>query len=56
MNRTGRLFRKGLGLLLLVALAAAATWLILQSRPRAPQAAQGSPLATPTPGQLQPSP
>lgn len=56
MNRTGRLFSKGLGLLLLVALAAAATWLILQSRPRAPQAAQGSPLATPTPGQLQPSP
>jgi len=49
MNRTGRrLLRSGLGLLLLLGLAAAATWVILQSRPRSPQAAQGSPLATPT--------
>jgi len=49
MNRTGRrLLRSGLGLLLLLGLAAAAAWLIVQSRPRAPQAAQGSPLATPT--------
>jgi hypothetical protein len=48
MNRTGRLLRSGLGLLLLVGLAAAATWVILQSRPQSPQVAQGSPLATPT--------
>jgi len=47
MNRTARWLRNGLGLLLLLALAAGAAWLIVQSRPRAPQTA-GSPLPTPT--------
>jgi len=48
MNRTARWLRNGLGLLLLLALAAGAAWLIVQSRPRPPQVAQTSPLPTPT--------
>jgi hypothetical protein len=48
MKRTGRLLRRGLGVLFLLALAAGATWIITQSRPRPPQAAQTSPLPTPT--------
>ncbi len=47
MNRTVRMLRNGFALLLLVALAAGAAWLITQSRPR-PEQAAGSPLPTPT--------
>ncbi len=53
MNRSTRILRNGLGLLLLLALAAGAVWLIVQSRPRPPQAA-GSPLPTPTVQPTQP--
>ncbi len=47
MNRSTRILRNGLGLLLLLVLAAGAAWLIVQSRPRPPQAT-GSPLPTPS--------
>jgi hypothetical protein len=43
-----RILRNGVGLLVLLALAAGAAWVIIQSRPRPPQTA-GSPLPTPTP-------
>jgi hypothetical protein len=48
MNHTLRILRNGLGLFVLLALAAGAVWLIAHSRPHPPQAA-GSPLPTPTP-------
>ncbi len=54
MKRTGWLLRNGLGLLLLLALAAGAAWIIVQSRPRPPQVAQTSPLPTPTVQPTQP--
>ncbi len=54
MKRTGWLLRNGLGLLLLLALAAGAAWLIVQSRPRSPQVSQTSPLPTPTVQPTQP--
>jgi hypothetical protein len=43
-----RILRNGLALLVLLALAAGAVWLIAHSRPRPAQVGQGSPLATPT--------
>jgi len=51
MRSIGRILRNTLSVLLLLALAAGAVWLITQSRPRPVPAApvQQSPLATPTP-------